>query len=330
MTPYFLVLSQIGAVDVMPGNDPPRVRITSPTHGASFGMNPLSDTVRFEASIFDPEGKECGTNNSTCTVEWRSDKDGLIGTGRTAEFLFKTRGLHSITATAKDGSQTAADQIAINISSTPPNITVVEPNGGPYYRGMNYVLYATATDSDVSLLAPVECNRFTWSSNNQADLGSGTKLPENFCEVIHTFTTVGSRTLSVQARDPGGDTNTKTIPINVVNPPTSGPPIVSLLITSRVIGRQPNTIYNLRAAMIDPDGGQRLSYKWKVKYGNTEKVIKSAQRGGAAQISDPWRPSDHVPNRCGGWNATLTLEVEDDQGQKSSATLPIFVTYPLC
>jgi hypothetical protein len=330
VSPYLMVISQLGNIDVMPGNDPPQVRITTPTSGASFGMNPLNDKVRFEANIFDPEGKNCGMTNSTCTVEWRSDKDGVIGTGQTAEFFFRTPGLHSITATAKDGSLTAFDQIAVNISSTPPSIEIVEPNGGPYYRGIPYVLYARATDSDAALLVPVECNRFTWMSNNPADIESATNLPKNFCEVITTFNTLGSRTLSVEARDPGGDRNTKTIPVNVVARPTTGPPIVTLLITSRAIGSNPGAGYFLRAAIWDPDGGETVAYKWKVKYGTTEKVIRERQAAGRVQISDPWRPADHVPNRCGGWNAVLTLEAVDDQGQKTSVALPINVRYPLC
>jgi hypothetical protein len=110
----------------------------------------------------------------------------------------------------------------------------------------------------------------------------------------------------------------------------TGPPIISLLITPRIVGSNPNGIYRLRAAIVDPDGGLSVSYKWKVKYGNTEKIIKSRQAAGSVQISDDWRPSDHVPAKCGGWTTTVTLEVVDAQGQKTNVSLPIHVNYPLC
>lgn len=326
VTPVWAILMEIGLIDVMPGNDAPRIRITSPLSGTSFGMGVLK-TLKLEANVFDPEGKNCGASGNTCTVTWTSNLDGELGTGTSIDVGFTTPGARAITATVRDGQHTVADQIAVFVTSNPPNVDIVLP-GGTLYKGLPYLLYARATDSDVALLQQVACSRFFWNSNRTED--RGTFLPKQSCKAIARFDTVGQRNLSVTATDPQGDAATEMLTVDVVPMPASGPPIISMLVSPHT-SFKPNATASLRASIIDPDHGNELSYKWKIKYGSTEKVIFSRKvHGFAHQLFDPWRSGDHVPNQCGGWPTVLTLEVTDKQGQESSQSVNVYVPYPLC
>lgn len=330
ITPFFLMAAALGAVDLLPGNDPPRIRITSPVHGGEFGMGTLKK-IRLEASVFDPEGKNCGAPGNSCTITWSSNLDGNLGTGKSIEVGFTMPGTRSITATVNDGSHSAADQVALFVTSNPPMVDIISP-GGALYKGIRYLLYAEARDSDVGLLERVDCNRFLWNSNRAED--RQTDLPKQSCMAIVTFKTLGDRILDVTATDKQGDKATKTLPVSVAPLPRSGPPIISIL-NRPGMSFNPNATGALQAMIVDPDGGgpsgQRLSYKWKVKYGDTEKIIGGKVVSNySAIIYDPWRARDHVPNTCGGWPATLTLEATDAQGQKSSQSIRIYVQYPLC
>jgi hypothetical protein len=86
----------------------------------------------------------------------------------------------------------------------------------------------------------------------------------------------------------------------------------------------------LRAIIVDPDGGQYLTYRWKIKYGSTEKIIINKMAPSSVQTVDPWKPANDVPNICGGVPAILTLEATDDEGQTSSVSVQIVIPYPTC
>ncbi|MCV4796615.1 hypothetical protein OFB84_32320, partial [Escherichia coli] len=71
---------------------------------------------------------------------------------------------------------------------------------------------------------PVElpCTSLSWKSSNAGDtLGTG-------CQFTATFTTTGSRTVTLTATDAYGAKGTATVALNVQPLPPSGPPVVEI------------------------------------------------------------------------------------------------------
>jgi len=91
------------------------------------------------------------------------------------------------------------------LGNVPPAIDL--GGGGTAYVNMTAYLSATVTDFE----DPFPCCTVTWTSNVDGPLGSG-------YQVEPTFTTVGSRVITVAATDSGGATSQATMVVNVVNP----------------------------------------------------------------------------------------------------------------
>jgi hypothetical protein len=316
-----------GSFDFLVGNDPPRVTIVEPQHGTSIGLG-FGSTVTLRAEVFDPEGKACGTQFNACTVTWSSNLDGVLGHGLEIQASFGTAGTRIITATVNDGPNTVADSIALFVVSNPPDVTIHFPaNNATLYRGIQYMLHATAFDPNT--VGDVPCNQLTWSSNLSADTGPQ-KLPKTGCAVPMAFSTVGSRTLTASATGSEGDMGSANVSVQVADLPASGPPVISILFPVNGTKLYPHITQSLRAIIVDPDGGQQLTYRWKLQYGTTTKIIVNASAASSVQTADPWKPGDDVPPHCGGVLATLTLEATDDEGQTSSVSVQIVIPYPVC
>jgi hypothetical protein len=317
-----------GSLDFLAGNDPPRVTIVEPQHGTTVTLG-FGDTVTLRAEVFDPEGKACGAQFNTCTVTWSSNVDGVLGQGLEVQTSFSTVGPRIITATVEDGPNTVADSIALFVVSNPPTVTIHFPvNNATLYRYVQYMLNATADDPNT--VGAVPCNQITWSSNNSADTGQQGDFPKTGCAVQVAFHTTGPRTLTASATGSQGNTGTANVNIQVADLPASGPPIISILFPVDGTKLYPDISQHLVAIIIDPDGGGPLTYRWKIKYGTTEKVIFNKMAPSSVQIADPWKPGDDVPNICGGVPAILTLEATDDEGQTTSVSVHIVIPYPVC
>ena len=95
-SPISAVRKEIGQLHVLEANDAPTIKIVSPSNGAKVAFGAFK-RITFTANTDDLEdGHNC------CNVTWRSDKDGIMGTGRTIQFDFDTPGMRTITATAED------------------------------------------------------------------------------------------------------------------------------------------------------------------------------------------------------------------------------------
>jgi hypothetical protein len=77
-----------------PVNTAPVVEIIAPASGSSFN---LSDSVSFAGSAVDSED-----GNISDSLSWRSNRDGIIGSGAAFSTSILSQGTHTITASAKD------------------------------------------------------------------------------------------------------------------------------------------------------------------------------------------------------------------------------------
>jgi hypothetical protein len=316
-----------GTFDFVIGNDPPTVRILAPTNtNVTLGFG---DTVTLRAEVWDPEDQHCGEPNSNCTVTWSSSLDGILGHGLEIQTNFATAGSRIIKATVNDGPNTVTDSRTLTVVANPPVVTIDFPaNNATLYRDFPYMLHATAFDP--STVSDLPCTQIHWTSNNSADTGQQLSLPTNSCAVQVSFPTIGPRTLTVTAFTSQNTTAMATTDVQVANLPASGPPVLSILFPVNGTKLYPNITQSLRAVIVDPDGGQSLTYRWKIKYGTTEKVIINKMAASSVQTADPWTPGNDVPNICGGVPAILTLEATDDEGQTSSVSVQIVIPYPVC
>lgn len=92
------------------------------------------------------------------------------------------------------------------LGNIPPSVTL--SGGGEVPLNVELTLTAEVTDFE----DPFPCCTISWSSSVDGALGSGRSLQ-------HTFTTLGSRTLSVTATDSAGATTTASMVLDVVNSP---------------------------------------------------------------------------------------------------------------
>ena len=102
-----------------PPNATPFVSISSPANGI---VAVRGESVHFAGSANDPED-----GNLTSGLEWRSDKEGLIGMGGSFSVSTLTSGMHTITASSTDSNgATGSSAITITITAAPAQ----EPESG--------------------------------------------------------------------------------------------------------------------------------------------------------------------------------------------------------
>lgn len=265
----------------------PQLEITSPQHNSSFPLSPLLE-LDFSAHV---EPFDC------CEIAWASDKDGPLGTGRelTVSFAGAEPGPRKITATAtrSDGKKVSAS-ITITLTTSAPNVSIVFPIGGEYYRGLEYTFVAEEFSGPN---APQPCSAYSWSSSVA---GEG---PWSGCTPTVAFATTGPRTITVSLTNQFGQTGSDDVDITVVDPPDDGPPVVN--ITSPEIqavftsGQRAYVAYSV----VDPSPEPPSSVAWSISYGQGGTQIP------ITLLTDPrplpsrpsnryFRPSDYVTPLC--------------------------------
>jgi hypothetical protein len=122
-------------------NDPPDVDITQPLSGSKFVQG---EPVRFQGEGYDTsEGVLPGSR-----LEWSSDLDSVLGTGRELLVTTLSQGTHTITLRASD-NQGSSDQESITViineppPDLPPAVTITWPEDG--------ALLPVQWDSDLGL-----------------------------------------------------------------------------------------------------------------------------------------------------------------------------------
>lgn len=290
-------------------NTAPTIQIVAPADGSAFWYGGLGQP--FEAVVADAEdGGVC------CGVRWTSDGDGFLGTG-TQTYLALSPGTHIVTARAQDSQgATAVDSITVTAENVAPSVTIVDPEpDATLYRDTPYVFDADVNDVNEPLGDLCAATEWTSTAGDPA---------LNGCAPLATFTSNGFRTLTVTVTDEHGLTGTATVDVEVVDPPPTGPPHVTILEPSDGAGLQPNDSHALEGTATDPDGGTPLAYEWYVTdYFGTEHAI-----GSGASLS--WTPSDDLSFICGGGQVDLRLEVTDPDDDVGVDEIELYIAYPPC
>ncbi len=100
------------------------VNIISPTDGASVARG---RTINFRAEAFSNE-------HSNPSFEWRSSRQGVIGTGPSMSRIDLALGIHTITVEATfDDGFAVTDSIRLTIINTPPTVFIDSPASGQRY-----------------------------------------------------------------------------------------------------------------------------------------------------------------------------------------------------
>jgi serine protease len=187
------------------------------------------------------------------------------------------------------------------LGNIPPNVQIISPSSGTVQVAMESRLEATVTDFE----DPFPCCTVTWSSSVEGALGSGRSID-------YTFTTLGTRVITVTATDSGGASSSLSVAVSVVNTPPT------VAISSPYSGQQffRGVSYTLRGVSYDPnEPGYQLACA-KLTWSST------------AADAFPKTGCDVSVSFASNGNRTLTLTGTDSHGGSGSATVSISVVDP--
>lgn len=231
-------------------NQPPQVRITSPSQGAVFTAG---DIVNLKGTAIDPEdGPLTGSS-----LTWRIETDGtstFLGEGEALSLSELSVGAHRIFLTAKDSQgQTAGDSIEITVQAAvnmPPEVTISTPSDGAIFvEGDSILFTGTAIDPEDGPLAD---RSLIWVSGIDGVLGPG-----------HTVTrddlSPGTHAITLSATDSHSVFSTKTVTITIEPSTPNEPPIADAGPDQTVyVGA---TVALDGSASYDPDNDP-LTFRW--------------------------------------------------------------------
>ena len=250
-----------------------------------------------------------------CTIEWSSDKDGAMGTGASIDYVYPSVGERTITVNVKDANTgaTATDQVKVEATNERPSARITKPTADAHvYSGQPFKLEGHADDPNQPGGLP--CDALWWSSPGKPDMAGCSPTMTLYGDNATTWVTL-------KATDAHGAWTSYTVTLHVDKPPAQSPPLVTILSPSEAEQLEPNDVVTLQGTASDPDAGP-LTGTWSVKVGSTTKVIG---QGNTLQ----WKPSNHVPQRCGNVDATLIFSATDSDGT-SSDQVGVKVHYPVC
>ncbi len=305
------------------------MEITKPASGSNLGTGAFF-TVTLEAKFFDPD--PWVQNTTPPRVVWSSNKDGALGQSSvvkgiaTLTVTLSGKSTRTIKAQAFDQlGATADDSVTVVTDNAQPTVTIKAPTGGAtLYTGVPYVFESESFDPEAFHALP--CGSLTWTSSKTGD-----PFPRTGCNPTVTFTTTGTRTLTLKGLDAEGAQGTDTVVVSVVNPPASSPPVVTILNPLNNTLLQPNAEITLRATANDPDGSATISYEWiLVRFNGTTKILGTTSSANGGQKTLKWTPRNDVPFNCGGTAVKIRVRATDQGGQTGTKTVDVTVAYPPC
>lgn len=190
--------------------DAPRVSITSPLEGLTV---PQSALLAFRGVARDAGGRTV----ADADLEWRSDRDGLIGRAPAFDRSGLSSGRHAIALRRTDDADSRADTVALEVAppATGPALRIAAPPGGlAVDPGAVLTLSATALTGGLPI---TDTRAYRWRTRlGPIDLGEGP-------DITATGLLSGVQRLTVTVRDPqSGDSATAAVDITVRAVPPAG------------------------------------------------------------------------------------------------------------
>jgi serine protease len=282
----------------------------------------LNRITKLEARVEDLEdGQTC------CTITWTSNKDGLLGTTAAGfsqlDHAFTTEGVRTITATATDSSGLSSTQsFDLGVINSPPLVSVSSPSDTlVVYQNSIYPFQAIAIDINEPN-EQLACSGIVWKSSLATD-----NFPKTGCEPTVSFSSVGTRTLTIQATDPQGRTGEETVTINVQPEPINPPPN-KVTISSPKANVDPGSagIVTLAGSAEDPKGDP-VTLEWFAAKQDLDTSNNPIESFGADIKLNPDATGKvniltALGIECGYHvNIRITLAASDPQGNKQSTTV---------
>jgi hypothetical protein len=280
---------------------PPVVSIASPVDGS---VSNVGSVVTFLGSVADPDEEE-----SSLSVVWSSDRDGVIYTGSpdsTGQTLTTssslTAGDHAITLTATDALGLTATAITVfRVNSMPTSPTVrISPDPATTTDDLTVVFDVDSVDLDLDPVA----YRFEWFKGGDLMVESGT------LEAMST-SKHDTWTVRVTPYDPFGDGVSTTASRTIQNTP---PTLLSVEIGPEEVFT--NTLVESSVLFDDVDGDVvTLEHSW---------TVNSVSAGDAAGLLDgtDWFNKHDVIE------LSVTVADEDDIGPSMDASAVVVQNSP--
>jgi hypothetical protein len=208
---YRAVLEAIG------GNEPPRLRVLSPSDGGFYSYGFLSNPPYLHAEATDRE-------DGVPTVVWQSSINGQLGTGTFPSLGRElSPGRHVITVTATDRAGLVVTRtLNITLHNPPPRVSIREPRPGTNVIEGNALVFRADTFDPDGIGFKVPESGIAWSSSLSGAMGTGSRLPLVLLR--------GSHRVTVTATDAAGQSASAAIGVVIDPPPVNynPPPVVSI------------------------------------------------------------------------------------------------------
>ncbi len=283
-------LTTVDTVTINLGYLPPTIAITAPVAG---------DVIEHGVPVtLEGEADDAIDGDLSDYIQWSSDRDGAIGSGRSVPVAMLSAGQHVITARVTDSSNTSATAtVQIGVEVRPPQLSVWSPydNDG-YDIGLPVEFRAGAYDGADDVSDSIE-----WRSNRDGLLYTGR-------EFITSTLSQGVHVITVTARDLTGATTVETLTLTIgPQPPFVGVPDGDWFVVSP---SSPRTIAG--SASDEVDGDLSSSIRWT-------SLLDGLIGTGASISTAPLSPGRHA----------MTLSVTDSAGLTATGLISIIVdAYP--
>jgi hypothetical protein len=287
-----------------PPNTAPSCEITNPKSG---GSSTNGDEVGFQGIVGDVD-----VSVDLLSVEWSSDKDGLMGASTpntgdgTVEFYWDDLSVntHVVTLTVTDEVGGVCTSSVVHSVDEPPEVEITLPIDGAVVQQGEFVIFeATVSDNEDQ---PDDLT-LEWSSNVSGVLSTDSANSSGNASFSTNDLSAGSHQVTLSALDTDGLDNDDAIFITI-----NAPPVVDSIIITPSIEVTATSTLTCTATGTDPeDGTISPSYAWQ-NLSNGWSYIGSPVTLTAADAS----PGDEI---------VCTATVTDSAGATASDTASVFV-----